>query len=190
MNEAKSSTKVNVAEKNNNKSRVKTTDGVDLFPPEGSKMRKASQSWSYGGLMKDSKGRLITDTMYCALCPKSFKYNQSPSPLTDHLKYHHSDKMLELENSQKQIGGKKYSTGSIVLPFLAKFLRFLDQLRCESRERVKTQIRPRLAPGTHTEHHQAASGSETRQILETGDTLVTKTVQTPNHTHCSVKLNK
>ena len=62
------------AEKNNNQSRVKTTDGVDLFPPEGSKMRKASQSWSYGGLMKDSKGRLITDTMYCALCPKSFKY--------------------------------------------------------------------------------------------------------------------
>ena len=56
--------------------------------------------------MKDSKGRLITDTMYCALCPKSFKYNQSPSPLTDHLKYHHSDKMLELENSQKQSQSK------------------------------------------------------------------------------------
>ena len=69
-------------------------------------MRKASQSWSYGGLKKDSKGCLITDTMYCALCPKSFKYNQSPSPLTDHLKYHHSDKMLELENSQKQSQSK------------------------------------------------------------------------------------
>ena len=90
-----------VKEKNNNKSKVQTIDGVDLFPPDGTKMRKASQAWSYGGLKKDSKGRLLRDTMYCALCPKSFKYNQSPSALTDHLKHRHTDKMLELESAKQ-----------------------------------------------------------------------------------------
>ena len=90
-------------EKNNNKSKskVQTIDGVDLFPPDGSKMRKASQAWSYGGLKKDDKGRLLTDKIYCALCPKTFKYNQSPSGLTDHLKHRHADKMLELESTKQ-----------------------------------------------------------------------------------------
>ena len=89
------------AEKNNNQSRVKTTDGVDLFPPDGTKMRKASQAWSYGGLKKDDKGRLLRDKMYCALCTKTFKYNQSPSALSDHLKHKHADKMLELESAKQ-----------------------------------------------------------------------------------------
>merc|ERR1711946_107988 len=61
---AEASTKVN-------QSRVKTTDGVDLFPPDGTKMRKASLAWSYGGLKKDDKGRLLRDQMFCALCPKT-----------------------------------------------------------------------------------------------------------------------
>ena len=92
---------VGVKENNNNKSKVQTTDGVDLFPPDGSKMRKASQAWSYGGLKKDDKGRLLRDKMYCALCTKTFKYNQSPSALTDHLKHRHADKMLELETAKQ-----------------------------------------------------------------------------------------
>ena len=93
-------------EKNNNKLKVQTTDGVNLFPPDGSKMRKASQAWSYGGLKKDDKGKLLTDKMYCALCPKTFRYNHSPSALSDHLKHKHTDKMLELEAAEKQSQSK------------------------------------------------------------------------------------
>ena len=44
----------------------------------------------------------LTDQMYCALCPKTFKYNQSPSALTDHLKHRHADKMLELETAEAE----------------------------------------------------------------------------------------
>ena len=65
-------------EKNNNKSKVQNTEGVELFPPAGSKMRKTSDAWRYGGLKKNEKGKLLTDKMYCALCPKTFKYNKSP----------------------------------------------------------------------------------------------------------------
>ena len=92
---------VGVKEKNNNKTKVQTIDGVDLFPPDGSKMRKASLAWSYGGLKKDDKGRLLRDKMYCALCPKTFNYNQSPSALSDHLRHKHADKMLELESAKQ-----------------------------------------------------------------------------------------
>ena len=89
-------------EKNNNKSKVQNMDGVELFPPAGSKMRKTSDAWRYGGLKKNEKGKLLTDKMYCALCPKTFKYNQSPSALSDHLKHCHRDKMLELETAKEQ----------------------------------------------------------------------------------------
>ena len=57
---------VDVKEKNNNKTKVLTIDGVDLFPPDGSKMRKASLAWSYGGLKKDDKGWLLRDVL-CSL---------------------------------------------------------------------------------------------------------------------------
>ena len=92
---------VGAKEKNNNKTKVQTIDGEDLFPPDGSKMRKASLAWSYGGLKKDDKGRLLRDKMYCALCPKTFNYNQSPSALSDHLRHKHADKMLELESAKQ-----------------------------------------------------------------------------------------
>ena len=69
---AEASTKVKVAEKNNNQSRVKTTDGVDLFPPEGSKMRKAS-------LKKDSKGCLITDQGIVLCVPRVSNTTRAPS---------------------------------------------------------------------------------------------------------------
>ena len=52
-------------------------------------------------LKKDDKGRLLRDQMFCALCPKTFKYNQSPSALTDHLRHRHADKMLELESAKQ-----------------------------------------------------------------------------------------
>ena len=63
-------------ERNNNKARskVQTVDGVDLFPPSGSKGPRASKAWAYGGLKKDEKGKLLTDKMYCSLCPKIFKF--------------------------------------------------------------------------------------------------------------------
>ena len=75
VSNARAEARVVEKEKNNNKSKVQTTDGVELFPPDGSKMRKASKAWHYGGLKKDDKGKLLKDTMFCALCPKSFKYN-------------------------------------------------------------------------------------------------------------------
>ena len=62
----------------------------DLFPPPGSKNRKdVSRAWKFGGLKKDSDGNILTDTMYCALCPKSMKYKSSPSALNDHIRHKH-----------------------------------------------------------------------------------------------------
>ena len=95
-------------ERNNNKSRTKlqTPDGVDLFPPGGSKGSKASVAWTYGGLKKDDKGNILKDTIYCSLCPKTFKYHSSPSNLTDHLNSKHVEAMMELEVTKKQSQAK------------------------------------------------------------------------------------
>ena len=62
----------------------------DLFPPQGSKNRNnISRAWKFGGLKKDSDGNILTDTVFCALCPKSMKYNFSPGGLQDHIKHNH-----------------------------------------------------------------------------------------------------
>ena len=53
----------------------------DLFPPLGTKNRTASIAWNFGGFKKDSDGNLLTDIMYCALCPKSMKYRFSPNKI-------------------------------------------------------------------------------------------------------------
>ena len=95
-------------ERNNNKSKTKlqTPDGVDLFPPGGSKGSKASVAWTYGGLKKDDKGNILKDTIYCSLCPKTFKYHSSPSNLTDHLNSKHIEAMMDLEATKKQSQAK------------------------------------------------------------------------------------
>ena len=95
-------------ERNNNKARskVQTVDGVDLFPPSGSKGPRASKAWAYGGLKKDEKGKLLTDKMYCSLCPKIFKYTFSPSALMDHLNSKHMEAMIELDAAKKQSQAK------------------------------------------------------------------------------------
>ena len=74
--EATAAAGAHTEERNNNKARskVQTVDGVDLFPPSGSKGPRASKAWAYGGLKKDEKGKLLTDKMYCSLCPKIFKF--------------------------------------------------------------------------------------------------------------------
>ena len=61
----------------------------DLFPPQGSKGRKASMAWKYGGFKNDSDGNILKENMYCALCPKVFDYRGSPSPLRDHVMNNH-----------------------------------------------------------------------------------------------------
>ena len=89
-------------ENNNNKSKSKLKhNGDELFPPGGSKGSRASKAWLYGGLKKDVKGNLLTDKMYCGLCPKEFKYNQSPGGLTEHLNHNHVEAMIEMMDEKK-----------------------------------------------------------------------------------------
>ena len=89
-------------ENNNNKSKSKLKhNGDELFPPGGSKGSRASKAWLYGGLKKDVKGNLLTDKMYCGLCPKEFKYNQSPGGLTEHLNHNHVEAMIEIMDEKK-----------------------------------------------------------------------------------------
>ena len=83
-----------------NKSKLKH-NGDELFPPGGSKGSRASKAWVYGGLKKDGKGKLLTDKMYCGLCPKEFKYNQSPGGLTEHLFVPSSLKLFKNTRSQR-----------------------------------------------------------------------------------------
>ena len=91
-----------VKENNNNKSKSKLQhNGETLFPPGGSKGSRASKAWDYGGLKKDSKGRLLTDKMFCGLCSKEFKYNQSPGALNDHLNNHHMQVLIEHMEEKK-----------------------------------------------------------------------------------------
>ena len=89
-------------ENNNNKSKSKLMhNGDELFPPGGSKGSRASKAWLYGGLKKDGKGKLLTDKMYCGLCPKEIKYNQSPGGLSDHLNHNHMEAMIEMMDEKK-----------------------------------------------------------------------------------------
>ena len=91
-----------VKENNNNKSKSKLQhNGENLFPPGGSKGSRASKAWDFGGLKKDSKGRVLTDKMFCGLCSKEFKYNQSPGALNDHLNNHHMQVLIEEMEEKK-----------------------------------------------------------------------------------------
>ena len=57
-----------VKENNNNKSKSKLQhNGENIFPPGGSKGSRASKAWDFGGLKKDSKGRVLTGKMFCSL---------------------------------------------------------------------------------------------------------------------------
>ena len=91
-----------VKENNNNKSKSNLQhNGENLFPPGGSKGSRASKAWDFGGLKKDSKGRVLTDKMFCGLCSKEFKYNQSPGALNDHLNNHHMQVLIEEMEEKK-----------------------------------------------------------------------------------------
>ena len=67
----------------------------ELFRPHGSRGPKASMTWKFGGLKKDSDGNLIADNIFCALCPKTMTYKYSTNILLDHLKWKHLDVYLQ-----------------------------------------------------------------------------------------------
>ena len=83
----------------NKQSSVHSDIHGELFPPLGSRGPKASKAWSYGGLRKDLAGNLIQDKMYCALCPKTFRYASSPGALQDHLNNRHMEEIYKKQSA-------------------------------------------------------------------------------------------
>ena len=62
-------------------------DNKKLFPP-GAKCK--SRVWLFGGFVKDSAGKLVTEETICGICGKRQKYRNTPTNLHQHLQSNHS----------------------------------------------------------------------------------------------------
>ena len=91
-----------------------------LYPPEGKKVKNPSIVWKFGGFQRKENGSLNMEYVFCGLCPKKYKYNNSPSHLKAHLSLEHKDiyeKELVSNGSEKLKQNKltdyKFKSGAI-----------------------------------------------------------------------------
>ena len=61
----------------------------ELYPPEGKRVKNPSIVWKFGGFRRKENGSLDMEFVFCGLCPKKYKYNNSPSHFKGHLLLEH-----------------------------------------------------------------------------------------------------
>ena len=84
-----------------------TWDNKKLFPP-GPKCK--SKAWLFGGFVKDSAGKVVTEETICGICGKRQKYRNTPTNLQQHLQTSHSFQYDTAKNVENDNESKKEGT--------------------------------------------------------------------------------